>query len=295
MKNPHTLLPATRALLAAFLLAGAGAGITRSAEYTVAPGGSLPSTGVIAASDTITLQGDVAVPASYQLAAKLVLIRSSDPDTPRTITFTSATPTYFFRITSTGVWGFDNIIITGGNSNGTSYGGAITFHHSVAGANTIAGKFTATNNYGILGGGVYTHAAAVDLVFTDTVRFLNNTGRDGGGAVYAKGNLEFKDSAYFEGNYGNGGGAVRLPTNSKSLLLAKNAVFVSNTSPGHAGAILLQGDYYIGGSSTFANNTASGTSNYGGAIFMFTQDNVTATGTLDATLGDITFTGNTHR
>lgn len=269
-----------------------------AADFTVPAGGSFPAVSTLdsTGSNTITLQGDVTMIAAYQPAARLFVLQSDDLSSPRTVTQTGAS--YFIRITSTGVWGFDGIVLTGGsNATASIGGGAVVFHHTVAGTNTVTGNFTATNNWASRGGAINTTAATTDLVFTGSTAFLNNTGTYAGGAIYASGNLTFEDSAYFDGNTGgsSGGGAIFMLTNTKSLRLEKNAIFTSNTSASHGGAIVLRGDYYIGGSSTFTNNISTGASAYGGAIFMFTQDNTIASGTFDASLGDITFKGNMMR
>lgn len=261
-----------------------------AADVTVPAGGSLPAPGTLDASgsNTVTLEGDVTT-AQYSPATTHVHFQSSDPDVWRTITQTGNL--YSFHFANAGEWGFDRIILTRSTPAGsTRDGGALCFV-ATSGTSIINGDFTATGNNARYGGAVYT--AGGILVLTGSTAFTNNNSTNAGGAIHARGDLEFKKHTRFEGNVSaNAGGAIFFNTDNLTLKLEKGGVFTSNTSTSHSGAIQTLGDFYIAGSSTFMNNTA-GSAN-GGAIFMFTQRGVNASGTFDATIGDIVFKGNTR-
>ncbi|OAM88536.1 autotransporter-associated beta strand repeat-containing protein [Termitidicoccus mucosus] len=197
-------------------------------------------------------------------------------------------------------------IVFGGNlifeDNSAYRSGAV--YYADAGTITFKGTTQFINNTSANGqaGAVTASNTNSKIIFEAPVVFSKNYSSHHGGGLYILGDAVFMDSATFTMNTSaTMGGAIYMQTLNKSMYMEKNVIAISNTAGlrntgsvvatnGAGGAFALQGDWYIGGSSTFSNNTAHGT---GGAIYW--ADNsaaVTRSGTLNATAGDITFKGN---
>ncbi|MDR2674053.1 MAG: autotransporter outer membrane beta-barrel domain-containing protein, partial [Opitutaceae bacterium] len=202
----------------------------------------------------------------------------------------------------------------GGQSNSTlsiTFGGDLIFENNTAqrgggmaysdpGPLRFMGAVQFLNNTSTTShsGGLASVNASNSVTFESTAVFIGNhsIGSSGvGGAVSLLGDMTFMDSATFAGNTASGaGGALMMQTMGKSLYMKKTVIAVSNTAGPNTnadgGAFYLTGNWYIGGSSTFADNI---TKRNGGAIYWSDTIGVSTTGTFDAALGDITFRGNT--
>ena len=124
----------------------------------------------------------------------------------------------------------------------------------------------------------------------------NNAAADGAAFVLAAGtgittiNGPFIIDSATMTSRANGGGAA---INAANPFVINDGVTIQNSYAAGSGAgIYTTANFTIAGSSTFANNQANG-SNGGGAILFYVTAGTGTLGILDASKGDITFTGNT--
>ncbi|MDR1010294.1 MAG: autotransporter outer membrane beta-barrel domain-containing protein [Opitutaceae bacterium] len=192
---------------------------------------------------------------------------------------------------------------------GAHTGGAINFAAQANSFLSVSASISFLRNVTAnQGGGVNIGNSNLGAEFTGVTLFESNTASNsnnaaqGNGGAYFSANAAsvstFSNTAIFKNNYArNSGGAISTNATgaaSPQLILSGNSYFEGNqtgdgTLLGHGGAIYWNGNLDIVGSSTFKNNFAT---NLGGAIYLSSTSGHQASITLDASNGDITFTGN---
>lgn len=164
-----------------------------------------------------------------------------------------------------------------GNSAGIS-GGAIYANTSL----TIGNNATFTNNSSVVYGGAIHNSSSLSIGTNST--FTGNSAGSDGGAIFNEGTLTLGSTSSFSNNSAfYAGGAIY--NNAGTLTINSGATFTSNSAETHGGAIYNKTTpLQISGSNiVFSNNSVTGTSARGGAIYS----------TSSVSLGGTTFSNNT--
>jgi len=121
-----------------------------------------------------------------------------------------------------------------------------------------------------LGGAVYVPSSTAAFLYTDNATFNANSAK-AGGAVYALGTLDLKNTSFTANETtADHGGAVYLAGKKTSVksLIAENVTFANNTSSGAGGAVYMNAstvnDAKVGPETLFVGVTFSGNKSLGG-------------------------------
>lgn len=210
-----------------------------------------------AAATNYDVEAGGSLPASSSLATSDTITLKGNP--------AALTATYALGSASVVFQSDDNstyraITTSNGNANLISFsGGTLTFDRII-----LQGAKTTGNNAAADGATLkLTGATTINGPLIIRSATMTSRANGGGAGIHASGELIINDGIVIENSYAAGSGA----------------------------GIYAAANFTIAGSSTFANNAANG-SNGGGAILFYVPTGG-GVGTLDASKGDITFTGNT--
>lgn len=149
--------------------------------------------------------------------------------------------------------------------NSATKGGAI-YNYRETHLNNITLK---GNTASTVGGAIYVPSSTVAFVYTDNAVFEENTATDGG-AIYAYGTCDLKDSTFKSNTASSGyGGAVYVSNKKtdKKSLVTSNVTFEANISSKSGGAVFVDASAEVSFcSDTFTGNISQ--NNNGGAIYV---------------------------
>ncbi len=229
-----------------------------------------------------------------------------------TIRLTSALPSISSAVAINGPTSLGVTISGDANGSGTPNAGDVAVFLIEGGGNVTISNLTVSGGFDA---GIGTALTNFGTLLLDNVTFSGNRS-DGGGILNSAGTLTVNNST-FSGNIGgailNGGpliinnsrfigntnpsngGAINSEVPSQSIspftLIIRDSVFSGNTSGGDGGALDSNGPLQIA-RCTFAGNSATGASSFGGAINI-TYTNSTQSGAI--TLSDSTLSGNSSK